>query len=59
MRTEIPIPICADDVVESDNTETVNSKTPRSNPDPNLQTERFIFCLSQVPQFFANTGNPA
>ncbi len=43
MRTEIPIPICADDVVESDNTETVNSKTPKSNPDPNLRTELFIF----------------
>jgi len=39
IRTEIPIPICADDVVESDNTETVNIKIPNTNQ----RTERFIF----------------
>ena len=39
MRSEIPIPICADDAVESDNTETVNNKIPNASQ----RTERFIF----------------
>jgi len=45
IRTEIPIPIAisADDAVESDSTETVNIKTPNTNADTDLQTERFIF----------------
>src|SRR5271155_59114 len=45
IRTEmpIPIPICADDAVESDSTETVNIKIPNTNLDVNLRTERFIF----------------
>src|ERR1039457_7584455 len=43
IRTEIPIPISADDAVESDSTETVNIKTPNTNADTDLRTERFIF----------------
>jgi hypothetical protein len=43
IRTEIPIPICADDGVDNDSTETVNSKTANTNLDANLRTERFIF----------------
>jgi hypothetical protein len=39
----MPIPICAADVVESDNTETVNIKTPTINPNPIRCTELFIF----------------
>jgi hypothetical protein len=41
IRTEIPtpIPICADEAVESDNTETVNIKTPNTSE----RKERFIF----------------
>jgi len=42
MRTEMPIPICADDGVDSDNTETDNIKTPSTNPETDLRTERFI-----------------
>jgi hypothetical protein len=38
IRTEIPIPIAADDAVESD-----NIKTPNTNPNTKLRTERFIF----------------
>jgi hypothetical protein len=37
-RTEIPTPICADDVVVSDNTETDNSKSPNTSQ----RLERFI-----------------
>jgi hypothetical protein len=43
MRTEIPIPICADEAVESDSTETDNIKTANTNPETTLRTERFIF----------------
>jgi hypothetical protein len=45
IRTEIPIPIAisADDAVENDSTETVNIKTPNTNADTDLRTERFIF----------------
>jgi hypothetical protein len=55
----MPIPICADDVVESDTTETVNSKTPSTNPNACRRTERFIFVAFLLlardfgPTFFA------
>jgi len=39
----MPIPICADDGVESDKTETDNIKIPITNPETDLRTERFIF----------------
>jgi hypothetical protein len=42
IRTEMPIPICADAGVDSDSTETDKIKTPK-NPTPNLRIERFIF----------------
>jgi hypothetical protein len=43
----MPIPICADDRVDSDNTETDNIKIPSNNAEVDLRTERFIFdCLS-------------
>jgi hypothetical protein len=42
MRTEMPIPICADDEVDSDNTETDNIKIPSTNAEIDLRTERFI-----------------
>jgi hypothetical protein len=42
IRTEIPMPICAADGVDSDKTETDNSKNPRTNPDTYLRTGRFI-----------------
>jgi hypothetical protein len=61
IRTEIPIPIAisADDVGESDSTETVNIKTPDTNPDTNLRTERFIFfAFPSVSPFWAIAGNP-
>src|ERR1700674_54224 len=59
-RTEMPIPISACDAVESDNTETVNIKTPNANPYPNLRTERFIFIALPVAQlFWPKTGEPA
>jgi hypothetical protein len=56
-RTEIPmpIPICADDVVERDNTETDNIKTPNTNQPP----ERFIFTPLLVAQtFWPKNRNP-
>jgi hypothetical protein len=57
IRTEIPIPICADDVVESDNTESDNIKTPRTNPNAKLRTERFIFITLPLAQsFWLKTG---
>jgi hypothetical protein len=62
IRTEIPIPIpiCADDCVESDNTEAANIKTPNTNPSTCLRTERFIFITFLGPKHFAQkAGNPA
>jgi hypothetical protein len=43
--TEIPIPICAGDAVESDSTATVNIKTPKTNP----RMERVIFIAFPKP----------
>ena len=61
IRTEIPIPIAisADDVGESDSTETVNIKTPNTNPDTDLRTERFIFfAFLLVSPFGLLAGSP-
>jgi hypothetical protein len=59
IRTEIPIPISADDAVESDSTETVNIKTPNTNADTDLRTERFIFfAFLLVSPFGPIAGSP-
>jgi hypothetical protein len=56
IRTEIPIPICADDAVESDNTETDNIKIPNTSQ----RTERFILIAFLLTSpFWPKTGNPA
>jgi hypothetical protein len=51
MRTEIPIPICAADGVESDSTKTLNIKILNTNADTNLRTERFISLPSFGPVY--------
>jgi hypothetical protein len=43
IRTEIPMPMAAADGVDKDKTETDNIKNPRTSPDINLRTGRFIF----------------
>jgi hypothetical protein len=59
IRTEIPIPICAGDGVESDNTETDNIKTPKTDPTTKLRTERFIFIsLSFDPIILTENRQP-
>src|ERR1700679_1205149 len=52
MRTEMPMPICADDGAEKDTTETVNTKILNTKADPNLQRERFISFPSLWPCVF-------
>jgi hypothetical protein len=42
MRTEIPMPIWADDVVDSDNTEADKINAPNTKPDTTLRIEFFI-----------------
>src|SRR5208282_3877533 len=60
MRTEMPIPICADDGVDSDNTETDNIKIPSTNPETDLRTERFILiALSLAEAFWPKIGDLA
>ena len=60
MRTEMPIAICADDGVDSDNTETVNIKILNTNADTKLRAERFIFVAFLWPcAFWPMPGNPA
>jgi len=60
IRTEIPIPIpiCADEVVESDKTETDSVKMPNTNPDINLRTESFIFMVFPHPIVLAQNRQP-
>src|ERR1700675_1637656 len=48
----MPIPISADDAVESDNTETVNIGIPSTNPNTSRRTERFIFVAFPLAQLF-------
>jgi len=43
---------------ESDNTETVNIKTPNTNPDTNLRTGRFIFITFSLPFLWRDTSWP-
>src|ERR1700683_4283721 len=52
MRTEMPMPICADDGAEKDTTETVNTKILNTNADTNLRMERVISFPSLWPCVF-------
>jgi|SRR5208283_1296606 hypothetical protein len=62
IRSEIPIPIAisAGDAVESDSTETDNIKTPNTNLNTSLRTERFIvIAFPLASQFWPLAGKSA